>query len=248
MAIAFDATTYGGFATATSLTFAHTVTGSDTLLLVGVQGDSATDAITGVTYNAVGMTLVAKIQHSPPTGRWIYLFRLAGAATGAHNVVISSSGSIFIQGFAASYTGVDQTTPIDSFNSGNSAAGQTTYTISTTVVGSNCWLASFFNLFSGVAGPLTAGTGSTRRATDTNFTSAALFDSNGTVASGSRSMQVNWTSVDSGAAVICSFAPVAAGATGGGPLIDGGELTMGGPLVRGRLYHAPTQMRLKKAA
>lgn len=217
MAIAADTAFYGGFASATSLTFSYTVTGSNTLLLVGVQGDTATDPITGVTYNSAAMTLIAKIHHVG-TGRWIYLYRLVIASPdgASHNVVISSSSSIFIQGFGESYSGVDQTNPIDSFNTGDSGPGVTTYTASTTVVGSGCWLASFFNLFSGSAGPLTAGTGSTRRANDTNFTSSAIFDSNGTVGTGSQSMQANWSGGDSGSAVICSIAPVAAG--GGLPI------------------------------
>ena len=58
--IAFDATANGQDSNVASLTWSHTCTGSDLVLIVGVStrgGDG--DAVpTGVTYNGVAMTLI----------------------------------------------------------------------------------------------------------------------------------------------------------------------------------------------
>jgi hypothetical protein len=60
MAIAVDATSQDHSATATSLTFSHTCSGSNRILFVGIVGDITTDTVTGVTYAGVSMTLVGK--------------------------------------------------------------------------------------------------------------------------------------------------------------------------------------------
>lgn len=224
MAIAFDAATNDSFTVGTSHTFSHTVTGSNPVLLVGVQGDNSTGAdtgITGVTYNGVAMTLVDVVWRGVGK-RACYLWRLAGPATGAHNVVISASSSVFIQGYSVSYTGVDQTTPIDSHNTTSGSSG-TSLTASTTVVAANCWLVMFGQVDAGAQGQPTAGTGTTRRAQDTDFTSCGVFDSAGTVSTGSQSLQFTWSSTGGSVAAIASLTPV-----GGG----GGGSVFGAPFFR----------------
>lgn len=102
-AIIFDAGTYGGVVTATSQTVAHTVSGSNRCLLVGVLADTASNLVTGATYNGVAMTLTTAAQlHN----RYLYLFALVAPAAGTHNVVISASSASYIQSWIASYTGV----------------------------------------------------------------------------------------------------------------------------------------------
>lgn len=111
MAIAFDAAATGGAASASSVTFSHTCTGSDLLLLVGVHLYNVNGAtISSVTYNGIALTLVDSAANS---NRRVSLYRLVAPATGANDVVITLSGTEFeVNGGSMSFTGVDQTTPL----------------------------------------------------------------------------------------------------------------------------------------
>ncbi len=195
MALALDTST-----TSTLGTYSHTCTGSDLILFVGVNGDT-TDTLTSITYNGVSMTIISKVQ--VPGDRWDYLYALVGPATGAHNVVIS--GASFHASAAVSYTGASQTGQPDSFNTGT-VTGNTVITVSTTVVAANCWLIMWGSVDGGT---MAAGTGTTFR----NGSLAggyAMFDSNGTVGTGSQSLQFNTGATNGNkAGVIASFKPVA---------------------------------------
>jgi hypothetical protein len=217
MAIAFDAATDGGVVTATSLTWSHTCTGSNLILLVGFNGSSAggTDDITGVTYNGVSMTLAAK---KDPTGgdRILYVYYLIGPATGAHNVVISASSSHNLSGGAVSYTGALQSgQPDNTTTNVEVSSSSKTLTTSLTTVADNCWTVLLEGCYDASAGP-TAGTGATRRIFDGNFGAWGLFDSNGLIhPAGSYSMTTNRSADPFGlliAHVMVSIAPD----TGGG--------------------------------
>lgn len=111
MAIAYDDDSGGVAGSASSLTFSHTCTGSDLLLLVGVSLYNLNGAtISSVTYNSVAMTLVDTAVNS---SRRASLYRLVAPSTGANDVVITLSASEFdIVGGSMSFTGVDQTTPL----------------------------------------------------------------------------------------------------------------------------------------
>ena len=115
MPIALDAGTGRNLAVAAnSLTYSHTCTGSNGLLLVHATTNT-TDDVTGITYAGAAMTQVTKIQ--TPSGRWNYLFYKLGPATGANNVVISTSDTPdLILSYSASYTGVSQSGFPDSSN------------------------------------------------------------------------------------------------------------------------------------
>lgn len=211
MAIALGNGFYGGFTVGTSHTFSHTVEASpaDPFLFVAVQGDNVSDTLTGVTYAGAAMTLVQKVQRA--ANRWCYIFYKAAPATGANNVVISGA-SAFYQGFSASYTGVDQTNPVDTNPSTNTTASATSLTQTVNVVASNCWLASFGQVDSGGAqGPVSAGTGATRRANDTSFSSAAIFDSAGTVSTGNQTIQHTWANLGGGVGVAFAMVPSSGG-------------------------------------
>jgi hypothetical protein len=109
MAIALDA--YATSAGNSPLTFAHTVAGTDRVLLVGVVTDS-TATSPSVTYNGVSMTLIAETASFTIDGLTtdVSLFRLVAPATGANNVVVTGG---LCTAYARSYTGVDQTTPVE---------------------------------------------------------------------------------------------------------------------------------------
>jgi len=109
MAIAFDAVS-SGETTSSSVTFAHTITGSDTYLTVGVHFDDQSITAT-VTFNGVSMDQLALVRNT--VNATTYLFGLVAPASGTHNIVVTLSGASFITLVTAvSFTGVDQSTPV----------------------------------------------------------------------------------------------------------------------------------------
>lgn len=209
MAIGFDVYTLGVTGSGTSLTYAHTTSGSDRGLVIGVIGAQAGtgDVVTGVTYAGVAMTKLQTIAPGANNGsdRYRYLFYLANPALGTNNVVISASATTFLQGDTGSYTGTKQTGQPDSTNKATQVSGSSSFSVSTTVVAPNCWLVAFVSEATGVN--ISAGAGTTNR----NPPAVVAFsDSNGTVGTGSQSLA--WTSVASGSwgGMILSMAPAVA--------------------------------------
>lgn len=218
MAIAFDAATDGGLVNpGTSLTWSHTVTGSNRILRVGcfgdlVSGDATGVKITGATADAVAMNLITKIAENngatPAADRWVYLFELPGIAAGSVAIAINASSSIAIGGAAASYNGAAQTGQPDAFTT-NFTNG-TTLTTSLSSIADNCW---FGLVAKQSAATPTAGTGATTRVTSTS--GIVLMDSNGPkTPAGSYSMTADAASTGDFAIIMASFSPFV---SGGGP-------------------------------
>lgn len=118
-------------------TFAHTCTGSNLYLVVYAYDVSVGDTVTGVTYNGVAMTQLAKAPRGADN-RYIYIYGLVAPDTGgAYNVVITRTGTTSVlMGGATSYTGVNQSVPTDGTDTDNGTASTLTSTIVTTVA--NC--------------------------------------------------------------------------------------------------------------
>lgn len=154
MAIAFDAATGPNYsASGTTNTFAHTCTGSDRILFVVAAHHNTVPAssVTGITYAGVAMTLLRTYQSSNAK---FDLYYLVAPATGSNNVVITMDISDASIGIAASYTGVDQTSPIDVSGDGGPTT-TTSYSQSLTTTVDNCWSIMVGGAYSGLA--LTAG-------------------------------------------------------------------------------------------
>jgi hypothetical protein len=204
MAIALDNSTDGGFAGATSLTYAHTTgSGTNRILFVAILTAGGIDTVTSVTYAGSSMTLVNKILSGAGES---YLFFLLAPTTGTNNVVITSSVSITIESGCVSYSGAAQVTPeASNTNTGNAV---TTLTTTVTTISDNDW-----TVLSAAANTdgFAAGAGSTLRKTSNGY---AIFDSNGVITPpGSKSM--TFTSVlGNDAGVIAAFAPFVVSATG----------------------------------
>jgi len=99
-----------GTATASSLTWSHTVgaAGTNRILIVGVSiRNSSSQTVSGVTYAGTGLTLVGQTTNS--TNARVEIWRLIAPATGANNVVVTLSAAARFVGGAASFTGVSQT-------------------------------------------------------------------------------------------------------------------------------------------
>lgn len=202
--IQVDATSDGGQTTvANSLTWAHTCTGTNLILVVGLTNGA--DDTTGVTYNGVALT--AGPARAPTAGNeGAELWFLENPATGANNIVASRTGTTSrLSGIAVSYTGAAQTGQPDSSNTGATASG-TSLSISTTVVAENCWLVMMTDTS---AGGEAAGAGTVLR--EAGSDASDLWDSNGAVAAGSRALAITATSGNLVGAIM-SIAPAGAAA------------------------------------
>lgn len=118
--ITVDASTNGN----SSLTYAHTVSGSNRYLVVGVVYGGTTTTSTGVDYNGVAMTLLHREVGSSITAE---TWGLVAPDTGTNNVVITRSGSAGFATGAVSLNSVDQTNPVVA-SGGNNGTGTTTAT------------------------------------------------------------------------------------------------------------------------
>lgn len=233
MAIAFDAATDGAFVNpATSHTYSHTCTGSDRALFVAIVGDFA-DVVTGVTYAGVSMTRIDEVRVG--SDRYVYLYGLLNPASGANNVVVSASASIFLLGVCSSYTGADTSGSMpDASNTNSVTGGPTTLTTSVTTVADNCW--SVLAAYAVSASNMTAGTGSTERKEDTTFHRLTIYDSNAAITpAGSYSMTCDSNSGDGIGHVIGSFAPPGGGGGDTKAYLLGGDLFNGVRLLGGGL-------------
>jgi uncharacterized repeat protein (TIGR01451 family) len=113
---------------ANTLTFSHTTTGTNLVLVVGVSLNISgrnTTTVNSVTYGGVGLQQAgAAITNS---NRLSQIFYLVAPATGTNNVVVTLSigggGTIGTVAGATTFAGADQSTPIRTYvtNSGNSA-------------------------------------------------------------------------------------------------------------------------------
>ena len=139
MSIAFDSVSSLD-ATTTSLSYSHTCTGLNRVLIIFVKVFDTTDRVTAVTYNGVSATLIDSRQDA--NSRWSYAYRLVAPATGANNVVVSLSASVGVAAISQSYTGCSAIGVPDSFTTTVASAAGVSMT--TTTVADNAWLVSFY--------------------------------------------------------------------------------------------------------
>lgn len=111
----FDAAANSGaLQSVSSATFSHTCTGSNLILIVAIGGRQSLASkgnlvITGVTYNGVALTKIRADEIDSDASFRTELWYLIAPATGAHNVVVTYTGSIIYGGcVSSSYTLVEQ--------------------------------------------------------------------------------------------------------------------------------------------
>lgn len=204
MAIAFDTATNASGAGSATLTWAHTVTGSNPVLVVGFVIGRGAFSTTSVTYNGVSMT---QVQTGSSTPDWVYI--LKNPASGANNIVVSTGGdaTTYIIGCAASYSGCYQTTqPDSSAVSGTTGAGSGALNVTTTdtVLRSGCWMVGF----SGIRYNQNTSSNPASNKTDRSVlvldnygvsgggkaAGALIYDTNAIVSTGANTANVNTTS------------------------------------------------------
>lgn len=211
MAIALDSTSNSTVGTGTR-TWNHTVSGSDTLLIVTVYENDTVDHQTTCTFNGVGMTEVPNSFGSNVALIGLRTcYYLANPASGTHSIVWTNSGANGTLGFGISYTGVNQVSPIDA-SVRNNVTGQTAspFTNSLTTVADNCWM--LYVVENGNTSGPTASTNTTLRKASANWAanrSAFVGDSNGPITpAGSFSMTVTGSGGTNQHYTLFSIAPV----------------------------------------
>ncbi|MDN5275058.1 MAG: hypothetical protein JWP06_959 [Candidatus Saccharibacteria bacterium] len=168
MAVVFDAvgpSSAGTAAIATSLSWSHTCSGSNRLLVVGLGfGGSDSSVITTATYNSVPMVSAGKVHANNQTDGYVELFYLVAPATGANTVAISCNVSGDLIGGSVSFVGVNQSAPVSgvttNFGNGVSASLSVPSNVGDMVVDAvacgngvtssgqtNCWLNNFSSTY-----------------------------------------------------------------------------------------------------
>jgi len=134
--------TSGGTALGTdSLTFAHDVSGSDTIIIVGTASLDSNDAnrpITGVTYNSDALIEIDQIDQGGGTSEAVGQFYRLAPDAGTHNVVITATGSLNgLMGGAITLTGAAQQ-EYEAKTTGNGNSDSPS--ISVTTITDNAWV------------------------------------------------------------------------------------------------------------
>lgn len=206
MAIAFDTTSSVDESyTGSTITLSHTVTGSDPVLIVGVNPDTSA-AVTSMTYNGVAMTKQNGYAVTGSTTQRIEMWYLQNPATGVNDIVVTfDTASAFASVRGASYTGVLGTVP-DAFNNQNECQTCDSLATSVTTVDDNCWTV----LMARTPSTMTAGAGTTFRHTG----AFGVLDSNAALTpAGVKTLNVNRASATYHAHIMISLSPVAATST-----------------------------------
>ena len=139
MAIAFDVTSSTGPTTDNVLPYvlswSHTCTGDDRLLVVGIAHISS-ETVDSVTYNTVAMNLVGTVAS---TSGQTSLFYLINPASG-ENTILATMATSFSNGvgMAVSLTGVDQDNPLDGSDT-TITENADLVTSNVTTTNDNCW-------------------------------------------------------------------------------------------------------------
>lgn len=204
MAIAFDAGSSGNTGSGSSLTVAHTCTGSNRILWV-MGFTTGNDTVTGITYNAVAMTQAVK--KTTASSQTVYLYYLVAPATGANNIVLSDSGTNNLTIVGMSFTGASQTGVPDATSSNNNTG--TTASVSLTTIADNCMVVAGYRFNTGTK---TAGAGTTNVGGFANPAEGSYLTTAKTPA-GVVTMTEDSTASTIWGGVIASFAPAAATAS-----------------------------------
>lgn len=143
MPVAYDnSTTASASSLNNKLTFNHTTSGNDRYLIVavGIDEDTGAALVSSVTYNGVSLT---REHRAATTFDELQVWRLKNPASGTNEVDITFNDTGYDRAaIAMSYTGVDQTTPIDVSNINTGSSG-TTASVSVTTTVADCMLVQF---------------------------------------------------------------------------------------------------------
>lgn len=196
-----------GFAAGATYTWTHTCTGSNLMLWLhaGLWQDVAgTGTVGSSSYNSAAVTSYVTKNVTGGAMR-AELWRKLGPSTGANTMSVTVSGNTDDRKFgSSSFTGVDQTTGVDNFNSAE--GGASPITVNVTTIADNCWIVDAVANFSTAA--LTIGAGQTQVFKDsTGSTGMAGSYEGPKTPAGAVTMSWTKTGTDDWAQVAASFKP-----------------------------------------
>jgi glucose/arabinose dehydrogenase/chitodextrinase len=127
-----------------SISWAHTITGagSNVVLIVGAVSRDSTDAdrsVVNVTYNGASLTKVRE-DNEMTNNVYSSLWYLVNPPAGANTITVTYGGAVTEAfGMAASFSGVDQTSPVDA-NAGFTHYGVMTLNQAITTFANDAWI------------------------------------------------------------------------------------------------------------
>ena len=165
--------------------FDHTVTssGSNRILIVGLNVEGL-GAINTVSYNGDAMTLIDSEDNG--NSAHVSLWYLVNPDTGTHPVEISLAVATTVAAGAVSFTGVNQTDPINAFNGATGTSTAPAVSLTTTV--DEAWI---IDVVGTNGGTVTPGTGQVERWNTIEATTRGAGSTEFTSSSGTFSM--SWT-------------------------------------------------------
>lgn len=150
--------------TTNNLTYAHTIAGTNRVLLVGVTVDQAGTGVNSVQYAGQALTRQVTIGNGgrPRTELWSRV----NPTVGTNNVAVSLTGNDQVISGAISFNGVDLTTPFDAAaQSSNATSNNPTDTI--TPVSNYTWIIDVMSANNSVTATMGAATPASAGATHT---------------------------------------------------------------------------------
>ena len=211
MAIARDAISQGASNGQSTLTFSHTCSGSDRILFVSL-GQGASNSASGVTYNSTAMTRVNTQNVSGTTFMNMSIWYLVAPSTGANNIVVTNGGTGFNWALASSYTGVDQSSPINPSGGNTGVATASSLAVSITTGADNEWIYGI--AMSGSSdSAFTAGTNTSLLAMNVNGWDGHFDTNSAQTPAGSKTVNINRASSGLFGMNIVAFAPVGSAPT-----------------------------------
>lgn len=207
MAITYNAASSGTVSSSTTMTIAHTITGPNPILWVGVLDDGGINNVTGITYAGFSLTRLNQVQQAG--SGYISLWYILSPTSGTNNIVYTMSAASNPVSVNASYQNVLQSGVPDAQTS-QSGTTSTSTTGTLTTIADNCWTIMFAR--AGVA--MTPGGGTTSRVNP--FTSTLeIFDSNGAITPPA-STSLSFTNASTTTSfIMASFAPATSSGNSG---------------------------------
>lgn len=203
-AIAWDISAKGLTVGGTSLTYAHTCTGSNLIFYVNNAIDSGGSFVTH-TYATIGMTSVAGTVNGGAAD--INMYYLVAPATGANNVVLTKTGAGSIDGSSTSFSGAKQSAP--TITNTKAATVGLNFSMTVTTVDNNSWIVE--GAVSNVA--MNSGTNCTNREFEISALGGGINDTNAAITpAGSTTMTFGTTNAGTTCAGIQAVISPATGA------------------------------------
>jgi hypothetical protein len=177
---------------------------------------TAYNAVSGVTYNGSAMTLIEEGAIFDGT-YYGHLYGIVNPASGANDVVVTFTEAVISIEVGFSYTGVNQSTPINASDYLTYPASSSPRSFSLTTSVANCWLAMHMTAPLGYS---TAGSGTTFRdaySAGDGGAPYAVYDSGAGLSAGGNTLSVSsGVDPDDFSALIVALAPSGAAVTNSG--------------------------------